>query len=127
MYKDLRSRSDLKGKMAIMSFIGTQQKCKACGKTVYPVELFSVDGIDYHKSCFKCILLQRYPLGMTMVLLCDVCMICLSNYSSTEGVLYCMPHFEQLFKESGNLNKNFTSRTFFFSLFFYSLQGEWQL
>ncbi|KAJ0581912.1 putative transcription factor interactor and regulator LIM family [Helianthus annuus] len=73
--------------MAIMSFIGTQQKCKACGKTVYPMELFSVDGIDYHKSCFKCILLQRYPL-----------------------VLYCMPHFEQLFKESGNLNKNFTSR-----------------
>ncbi|KAM0010416.1 putative transcription factor interactor and regulator LIM family [Helianthus debilis subsp. tardiflorus] len=104
--------------MAIMSFIGTQQKCKACGKTVYPVELFSVDGIDYHKSCFQCILLQRYPLGMTMVLLCDVCMICLSNYSSMEGVLYCMPHFEQLFKESGNLNKNFTSRTFFFHYFF---------
>ncbi|KAL9997353.1 putative nucleic acid-binding, replication factor A [Helianthus debilis subsp. tardiflorus] len=37
----------------------------------------------------------------------------LSNYSSTEGVLYCMPHFEQLFKESGNLNKNFTSCTLF--------------
>ncbi|KAK9189037.1 hypothetical protein WN944_020442 [Citrus x changshan-huyou] len=26
-----------------------------------------------------------------------------------EGVLYCEPHFEQLFKESGNINKNFQS------------------
>ncbi|MBA0811344.1 hypothetical protein Gohar_003253 [Gossypium harknessii] len=37
-----------------MSFIGTQQKCKACEKTVYPVELLSADGVPYHKSCFKC-------------------------------------------------------------------------
>lgn len=37
-----------------MSFIGTQQKCKACEKTVYPVELLSADGVNYHKSCFKC-------------------------------------------------------------------------
>lgn len=37
-----------------MSFTGTQQKCKACEKTVYPVELLSADGISYHKSCFKC-------------------------------------------------------------------------
>lgn len=27
-----------------------------------------------------------------------------------EGVLYCKPHFEQLFKETGNFNKNFQSR-----------------
>ena len=33
----------------------------------------------------------------------------LSNYSSMEGVLYCKPHSEQLFKESGNYNKNFQS------------------
>ncbi|KAL9661626.1 hypothetical protein QQ045_026450 [Rhodiola kirilowii] len=33
----------------------------------------------------------------------------LSNYSSMEGVVYCKPHFEQLFKESGNFNKNFQS------------------
>ncbi|KNA11190.1 hypothetical protein SOVF_137490 [Spinacia oleracea] len=26
-----------------------------------------------------------------------------------EGVLYCKPHFEQLFKETGNFNKNFQS------------------
>jgi hypothetical protein len=29
-----------------------------------------------------------------------------------EGVLYCKPHFEQLFKETGNFNKNFQSRMF---------------
>ncbi|KAF9618113.1 hypothetical protein IFM89_000072 [Coptis chinensis] len=33
----------------------------------------------------------------------------LSNYSSMEGVLYCKPHFEHLFKESGNFNWNFQS------------------
>nr|GME04927.1 LIM domain-containing protein WLIM2b-like [Ipomoea batatas]GME21588.1 LIM domain-containing protein WLIM2b-like [Ipomoea batatas] len=78
-----------------MSFIGTQQKCKACEKTVYPVELLSADGINYHKSCFRC----THCKGTLK----------LSNYSSMEGVLYCKPHFEQLFKESGNFNKNFQS------------------
>ena len=34
----------------------------------------------------------------------------LHSYSSMEGVPYCKPHFEQLFKESGNFNKNFQSR-----------------
>ena len=37
-----------------MSFIGTQQKCKACEKTVYPVDQLSADGVAFHKSCFKC-------------------------------------------------------------------------
>ncbi|RVW60846.1 LIM domain-containing protein WLIM2b [Vitis vinifera] len=78
-----------------MSFIGTQQKCKACLKTVYPVEQLSADGVVYHKSCFKC----SHCNGTLK----------LSNYSSMEGVLYCKPHFEQLFKESGNFNKNFQS------------------
>ncbi|KAK8651391.1 hypothetical protein V6N13_140993 [Hibiscus sabdariffa] len=78
-----------------MSFIGTQQKCKACKKTVYPVELLSADGIPYHKSCFKC----SHCKGTLK----------LGNYSSMEGVVYCRPHFEQLFKESGNFNKNFQS------------------
>lgn len=37
-----------------MSFTGTLDKCKACDKTVYFVDLLSADGITYHKSCFKC-------------------------------------------------------------------------
>ncbi|KAL4323618.1 hypothetical protein GQ457_11G033510 [Hibiscus cannabinus] len=31
----------------------------------------------------------------------------LSNYSSFEGVLYCKPHFNQLFKITGSLDKSF--------------------
>ncbi|KAK4761280.1 hypothetical protein SAY87_006173 [Trapa incisa] len=78
-----------------MSFTGTQLKCKVCEKTVYPVEQLSADGVAYHKACFKC----SHCKGTLM----------LSSYSSMEGVLYCKPHFEQLFKESGNFSKNFQS------------------
>jgi hypothetical protein len=34
-----------------------------------------------------------------------------------DGVLYCKPHFEQLFKESGNFSKNFHARKIFFFFF----------
>ncbi|XP_024992487.1 LIM domain-containing protein PLIM2c-like [Cynara cardunculus var. scolymus] len=76
-----------------MSFTGTLDKCKACDKTVYFVDLLTADGVTYHKSCFKC----THCKG-TLVM---------SNYSSMDGVLYCKTHFEQLFKESGNFSKNF--------------------
>ncbi|XP_057780619.1 LIM domain-containing protein PLIM2b-like [Salvia miltiorrhiza] len=75
------------------SFTGTLDKCRACDKTVYFVDLLSADGQTYHKSCFKC----SHCKG-TLVM---------SNYSSMDGVLYCKTHFEQLFKESGNFSKNF--------------------
>ncbi|KAJ8900634.1 hypothetical protein K2173_025411 [Erythroxylum novogranatense] len=76
-----------------MSFTGTLDKCKACDKTVYVVDMLSLEGVPYHKSCFKC----SHCKG-TLVM---------SNYSSMDGVLYCKTHFEQLFKESGNFSKNF--------------------
>ncbi|KAI3958396.1 hypothetical protein MKW98_011084 [Papaver atlanticum] len=76
-----------------MSFTGTLDKCNACDKTVYVVDLLSADGVSYHKSCFKC----THCKG-TLVM---------SNYSSMDGVLYCKPHFEQLFKETGDYKKNF--------------------
>ncbi|TKY63885.1 LIM domain-containing protein PLIM2b [Spatholobus suberectus] len=42
----------------------------------------------------------------------------MSTYSSMDGVLYCKPHFEQLFKESGNFSKNFgKKRTIFWPIF----------
>ncbi|KAK9124389.1 hypothetical protein Sjap_013991 [Stephania japonica] len=78
-----------------MAFIGTQQKCKACDKIVYVMDQLSADGVSYHKSCFKC----SHCKGTLK----------LGNYSSMEGVLYCKPHFEQLFKETGNFSKNFQS------------------
>ncbi|CAL5196121.1 unnamed protein product [Lathyrus oleraceus] len=76
-----------------MSFTGTLDKCKACDKTVYVVDLLTLENIPYHKHCFKC----------------SHCKGCLtmSTYSSMDGILYCKTHFEQLFKESGNFSKNF--------------------
>ncbi|XP_024962571.1 LIM domain-containing protein PLIM2b-like [Cynara cardunculus var. scolymus] len=76
-----------------MSFTGTLDKCKACDKTVYFVDLLTADGVTYHKACFRC----THCKGT----------LSMSNYSSMDGVLYCKPHFEQLFKESGNFSKNF--------------------
>ncbi|MED6159762.1 LIM domain-containing protein PLIM2b [Stylosanthes scabra] len=76
-----------------MSFTGTLDKCAACDKTVYVVDLLTLEGVPYHKNCFKC---SHCKGTLTM-----------STYSSMDGVLYCRPHFEQLFKESGNFSKNF--------------------
>lgn len=74
-----------------MAFSGTQQKCKACDKTVHFVEGLSADGAAYHKNCFRC----SHCNGL----------LAISNYSSSEGVLYCKVHFEQLFKETGAFPK----------------------
>ncbi|KAI4326980.1 hypothetical protein L6164_019489 [Bauhinia variegata] len=76
-----------------MTFSGTQQKCKACDKTVHFVDTLSADGAVYHKTCFKC----SHCNGQ----------LAISTYFSMDGVLYCKPHFEQLFKETGNLTKKF--------------------
>ncbi|GMY30273.1 LIM domain-containing protein WLIM2b-like [Fagus crenata] len=78
-----------------MAFSGTLQKCKACDKTVHFIELLSADGVPYHKTCFKC----SHCNGVLVM----------SSYSSMDGVLFCKPHFEQLFKESGSLTKKSTS------------------
>ncbi|XP_019426481.1 PREDICTED: LIM domain-containing protein PLIM2b-like isoform X2 [Lupinus angustifolius] len=76
-----------------MSFTGTLDKCTACEKTVYVVDLLTLEGIPYHKNCFKC----THCNGV----------LTMNTYSSMDGVLYCRTHFEQLFKESGNFVKNF--------------------
>ncbi|WOL07382.1 LIM domain-containing protein WLIM2b-like [Canna indica] len=70
-----------------MSFSGTQDKCKACDKTVHFIDLLTADGATFHKTCFKC---SRCKGLLSMC-----------NYSSMDGVLYCKHHFEQLFKETG--------------------------
>ncbi|KAG8378984.1 hypothetical protein BUALT_Bualt07G0041200 [Buddleja alternifolia] len=75
------------------TFAGTTQKCKACEKTVYLVDELAADNKVYHKACFRC----HHCKGTLK----------LSNYSSYEGVLYCKPHFDQLFKMTGSLDKSF--------------------
>ncbi|KAL0770060.1 hypothetical protein Bca101_035210 [Brassica carinata] len=77
-----------------MAFTGTLDKCKACDKTVYVMDLLTLEEklITNHVS--------DAVIAMALSRL-------MSNYSSMDGVLYCKPHFEQLFKESGNFSKNF--------------------
>ncbi|KAI3853476.1 hypothetical protein MKX03_010372 [Papaver bracteatum] len=77
------------------TFAGTTQKCKACEKTVYLVDQLTADNKVYHKACFRC----HHCKGTLK----------LSNYNSFEGVLYCRPHFDQLFKMTGSLDKSFES------------------
>ncbi|EPS67783.1 hypothetical protein M569_06993, partial [Genlisea aurea] len=72
-------------------FGGTREKCSACKNTVYPTEKVSVNGLAYHKSCFKC------SHGG--------CVISPSNYIAHEGRLYCKHHHNQLIKEKGNLSQ----------------------
>ncbi|GFY97337.1 nucleic acid-binding, OB-fold-like protein [Actinidia rufa] len=78
-----------------MAFSGTLQKCKACDKVVHFIEMLTADGVPYHKTCFKC----SHCNGL----------LAMSSYSSMEGVLYCKPHFEQLFKETGSYTKKLQS------------------
>ncbi|XP_022142675.1 LIM domain-containing protein WLIM1 [Momordica charantia] len=76
-----------------MAFAGTTQKCMACDKTVYLVDKLTADNRVYHKACFRC----HHCKGTLK----------LSNYNSFEGVLYCRPHFDQIFKRTGSLDKSF--------------------
>jgi|UniRef100_A0A2N9EZF4 cysteine/glycine-rich protein len=75
------------------SFAGTTQKCMACDKTVYLVDKLTADNRVYHKACFRC----HHCKGTLK----------LSNYCSFDGVLYCRPHYDQLFKRTGSLDKSF--------------------
>ena len=134
-----------------MAFTGTLDKCKACDKTVYVVDLLTLEGNPYHKNCFKCShckgtlsvrsvqsLLIYFNLKSNYLNLADfipiVCLWQMSSYSWMDGVLYCKTHFEQLFKESGNFSKNFQSSSttflflflpFYFSLFSDILSFPW--
>ncbi|XP_062221056.1 LIM domain-containing protein PLIM2b-like [Phragmites australis] len=72
------------------AFCGTQDKCTACQKTVYPLEKLTLEGESYHKSCFKC------SHGG--------CILTTSSYAALNGILYCKIHFSQLFKEKGSYN-----------------------
>ncbi|KAK9698618.1 hypothetical protein RND81_08G118000 [Saponaria officinalis] len=79
-----------------MVFTGTLDKCKACDKAVYVVDMVSTDGVPYHKTCFKC---NQCNSKLVM-----------GRFSSLDGVLYCMPHFDQQFKKMGTYSSNKSSK-----------------
>ncbi|XP_071716961.1 pollen-specific protein SF3-like [Rutidosis leptorrhynchoides] len=74
-------------------FAGTTQKCDVCEKTVYLVDKLVANQRVYHKACFRC-----HHCNRTLKL---------SNFNSFDGVVYCRPHFDQLFKRTGSLEKSF--------------------
>ncbi|CAL9159685.1 unnamed protein product [Musa hybrid cultivar] len=80
-----------------MSFTGTQDKCNACNEKVHFIDLLTADGVPFHKTCFKC----SHCKGT----------LSMCSYSFMDGILYCKPHFEQLFKETGSFTKKVPSRT----------------
>lgn len=54
----------------------------------YCTNQITVEGDFYHKNCFKCAH--------------GGCIITPSSYAALDGVVYCKPHFAQLFKEKGS-------------------------
>lgn len=52
-----------------------------------------MNGHKVHKTCFKCSHCQTQ--------------LRLENYTTSEGVLYCTPHFKQLFIARGNYDEGF--------------------
>ncbi|KAL6556374.1 hypothetical protein OROGR_005662 [Orobanche gracilis] len=109
LYKETGSKPPPSGKQGELNrapskvsslFSGTQEKCDVCTKTVYPLEkpldhseqpselIVTVEEKFYHKSCFRCAH--------------GGCNLTTSNYAALDGILYCKPHFAQLFKEKGS-------------------------
>lgn len=76
--EELCRRRTKGGKMAF-NFTGTQQKCKACDKTVYLMDQLTADGIVFHKSCFKC---NHCKGTLTVPSLVSVCFILSGCFSS---------------------------------------------
>ncbi|KAL5725273.1 LIM domain-containing protein wlim1 [Ranunculus cassubicifolius] len=87
-----RSLDQINGNNKFSSmFGGTQDKCVACKKTVYPIEKVAVDGDAYHRPCFRCAH--------------GGCVISPSNYIAQDQKLYCRHHHSQLFKVKGNFSQ----------------------
>ena len=74
--------------------LGGADKCVTCGKSVYPMEKFVVDGLVFHKGkCFVCDFCKN-PLRP-------------GNYAGLSGKYYCKPHFKKLFQVKGNYSEGF--------------------
>ncbi|XP_026462325.1 LIM domain and actin-binding protein 1-like isoform X2 [Ctenocephalides felis] len=67
--------------------------CAICEKKVYPLEKIDCNSKIYHKQCFRCV-------HCNAVLRMD-------TYTHNHGVLYCIPHFKQLFISKGNYESGF--------------------
>ncbi|XP_047663498.1 LIM domain and actin-binding protein 1a isoform X2 [Tachysurus fulvidraco] len=73
-----------------------RESCVMCTKTVYPLERLVANQQIYHNSCFRCTHCNTK--------------LSLANYASLHNVVYCKPHFCQLFKAKGNYDEGFGLR-----------------
>ncbi|KAH3887991.1 hypothetical protein DPMN_012012 [Dreissena polymorpha] len=73
--------------------VAQTEKCSACEKTVYAMEKLEMNGLVYHKNCFKC---SHCSSRLTP-----------KTFSMNEGVIYCVNHFKQLFARKGNYDEGF--------------------
>ncbi|EGD79258.1 LIM domain-containing protein [Salpingoeca rosetta] len=71
---------------------GGSNRCSVCDKPVYAMEKVQADGVTVHKACFRCAE-------------CN-CKVSPGSYASLEGVIYCKPHFKQLFQLRGRYTFN---------------------
>ncbi|KAJ3214874.1 LIM domain and actin-binding protein 1 [Clydaea vesicula] len=70
-----------------------QDSCTVCNKIVYNMDRASADDKVFHKSCLKCGHCKK--------------ILSLGNYAALNGVMYCKPHFKQLFALKGNYSDGF--------------------
>ncbi|XP_035595908.1 LIM domain and actin-binding protein 1-like isoform X2 [Oncorhynchus keta] len=73
-----------------------QESCVSCQKTVYPLERLVANQQVYHNTCFRCSHCNTK--------------LSLGTYASLHSLVYCKPHFCQLFKAKGNYDEGFGLR-----------------
>lgn len=66
--------------------------CKLCNKQVFQMERIKAEKLVWHKHCFKCTECQK---NLTV-----------DTYNSHEGMIYCKPHFKQLFQPKAVLESD---------------------
>ncbi|GAB1609709.1 uncharacterized protein LOC115217577 isoform X1 [Argonauta hians] len=69
------------------------EKCAACEKTVYAMERVEANKNIYHRSCLKC---SHCNTKLTP-----------AKFAVNQGIMYCTPHFKQLFAQKGNYDEGF--------------------
>ncbi|XP_076295313.1 uncharacterized protein LOC143216287 isoform X9 [Lasioglossum baleicum] len=62
----------------------TNPNCRSCGKVVFQMEQTKAEGLVWHKNCFRCVQCSKQ--------------LNVDNYESHETILYCKPHFKELFQ-----------------------------
>jgi len=94
-FKNEPQRPSPRSTNSVASRFGGGAKCPRCDKRVYFAERFSVEGIDWHKVCFKC-----FDCGRSLTA---------GKYCETDQKYFCQPCYNKNFRTSsygsaGNAN-----------------------